>query len=155
MRKTPFVIALNKIDRCYKWDSDKFGSSYANLYKQGHAQQSEFNKRYEEIMLALTEKGFNTALYWENPDIKRYVSIIPTSGVTGEGIPDLFCVMLKYSQQFLKEKITLKQETFACTVLEVKKIEGLGTTVDVILINGTLREGDKVVCMGFNGIIKT
>ncbi len=48
-------------------------------------------------MLGLTEKGFNTALYWKNEDIKRYVSIVPTSGVTGEGIPDLFCVMLKYS----------------------------------------------------------
>lgn len=49
----------------------------------------------------------------------------------------------------------MKEESFACTVLEVKKIEGLGTTIDVILINGTLREGDKVVCMGFQGVIKT
>jgi translation initiation factor 5B len=105
-------------------------------------------------MLALTENGFNTALYWENPDIKRYVSIVPTSGVTGEGIPDLFSVMLKYSQHFLKEKITL-QEKFACTVLEVKKIEGLGTTIDVILINGTLREGDRIVFLGFSGVIST
>ena len=105
-------------------------------------------------MLGLTEKGFNTALYWKNEDIKRYVSIVPTSGVTGEGIPDLFCVMLKYSQLFLKEKITLK-DTFSCTVLEVKKIEGLGTTIDVILTNGILREGDKICLLGFNGVIST
>lgn len=99
-------------------------------------------------MLALTEKGFNTSLYWENTNIKKYVSIIPTSGITGEGIPDIFGVMLKYSMQFLKEKITLKDQ-FSCTVLEVKKIEGLGTTIDVILVDGMLREGDKICLLGF------
>jgi translation initiation factor IF-2 len=60
-------------------------------------------------MVALTEKGFNTTLYWDNENIRKYVSIVPTSGFTGEGIPDLFCVMLKYSQLFLKDKITLKE----------------------------------------------
>ena len=105
-------------------------------------------------MVALTEKGFNNTLYWENKNIRQYVSIVPTSGITGEGIPDLFAVMLKYSMQFLKEKITLK-ESFSCTVLEVKKIEGLGTTIDIILINGTLRESDKIVLLGFSGVITT
>jgi len=36
-------------------------------------------------------------------------------------------------------------ETLQCTVLEVKVIEGLGHTVDVVLVNGTLREGDTIV----------
>jgi len=31
MRKTPFVIALNKIDRIYGWKTDKFGSSKNGL----------------------------------------------------------------------------------------------------------------------------
>ena len=48
-------------------------------------------------MVALTERWFNTTLYWENENIRKYVSIVPTSGITGEGIPDLFGVMLKYS----------------------------------------------------------
>jgi translation initiation factor 5B len=74
--------------------------------------------------------------------------------MTGEGIPDLFGVMLKYSMQFLKERITLK-DAFSCTVLEVKKIEGLGTTIDIILVNGTLREGDKIALLGFQGVITT
>ena len=33
MRKTPFVIALNKIDRCYEWRKLKNESSYVSLKK--------------------------------------------------------------------------------------------------------------------------
>ena len=37
---------------------------------------------------------------------------------------------------------------FQCTVLEVKVIEGLGTTIDVVLVNGVLHEGDQIVVCG-------
>jgi hypothetical protein len=40
-------------------------------------------------------------------------------------------------------------------VLEVKTMEGLGTTVDVVLVNGTLREGDRIVVCGLSGPLVT
>jgi len=40
-------------------------------------------------------------------------------------------------------------------VLEVKVIEGLGTTIDVVLVNGVLKVGDTIVISGLNGPIKT
>jgi len=106
------------------------------------------------LITQLAEKGFNTELYWKNDNVREYVSLIPTSGVTGEGIPDMLACLVKYSEQFLKNKITMKG-TFNCTILEVTKIEGLGTTIDVILVNGVLKEGDTIVILGFEGPIVT
>ena len=37
----------------------------------------------------------------------------------------------------------------------MSKIEGLGTTIDVILVNGVLREGDTICLLGFLGPITT
>jgi translation initiation factor 5B len=34
-------------------------------------------------------------------------------------------------------------------------MEGLGTTVDVVLVNGTLREGDRIVVCGLSGPLVT
>ena len=46
-------------------------------------------------------------------------------------------------------------EELQCIVLEVKTIQGHGTTVDVILVNGRLKEGDTIVLAGTDGPIVT
>ena len=45
--------------------------------------------------------------------------------------------------------------TAQASVLEVKTVEGLGTAIDVVLINGVLREGDRIVVCGLQGAIVT
>lgn len=44
------------------------------------------------------EKGLNTELYWKNDDPMHTVSMVPTSAITGEGIPDLLLWLVKLTQ---------------------------------------------------------
>ena len=87
MRKTPFVVALNKVDRCYDWQATPNGPFRQSLAKQKRGTADEFDKRAKDALMALTEQGMNCALYYDNPDFRKYVSVIPTSAITGEGQP--------------------------------------------------------------------
>lgn len=82
------------------------------------------------------------------------MSLVPTSAHTGEGIPDLLMLLVQLTQKMMPERLYFSEQV-QCTVLEVKVVEGLGTTLDVILVNGTLREGDTIVLCGLNGPIVT
>jgi translation initiation factor 5B len=74
--------------------------------------------------------------------------------VQGEGIPDLLMLLVQLTQRLMSEQL-LYVSQLQCTILEVKVIEGLGTTIDVILVNGVLHEGDTIVVCGLNGPIVT
>ena len=39
--------------------------------------------------------------------------------------------------------------------MEVKEIVGLGTTIDVLVVNGRIREGDTIIVGGVDGPIIT
>lgn len=86
--------------------------------------------------------------------MRKFVSLVPTSAHTGEGIPDLLSLLVQLTQNRLTERL-MYLSGLEATVLEVKMIEGHGTTIDVILSNGVLNEGDKIVVCGLNGAIVT
>nr|4N3G_A Chain A, Eukaryotic translation initiation factor 5B-like protein, eIF5B(870-C) [Thermochaetoides thermophila DSM 1495]4N3N_A Chain A, Eukaryotic translation initiation factor 5B-like protein, eIF5B(517-C) [Thermochaetoides thermophila DSM 1495] len=153
-RKTPFVVALNKIDRLYGWkkiENNGFRESFA---LQNKAVQNEFRNRLDQVKLQFAEQGFNSELFYENKNFARYVSLVPTSAHTGEGIPDMLKLIVQLCQERMASSLMYLSELQA-TVLEVKAIEGFGVTIDVILSNGILREGDRIVLCGLEGPIKT
>ncbi|KAL5113989.1 eukaryotic translation initiation factor 5B [Pleosporales sp. CAS-2024a] len=146
-RRTPFIVALNKIDRLFGWkkiDNNGFVDSF-NLQKQ--SVQAEFEERWAFVRTQLQEQGFNSELFHQNKNMSKYVSVCPTSAHTGEGIPDMIKLIVKLTQERLTNNLMYLSEV-ECTVLEVKVIEGLGTTIDVILSNGVLHEGDRIVLCG-------
>lgn len=153
-RKAPFVVALNKIDRLYDWKAIPNNSFRDSFAKQSRAVQEEFQSRYSKIQLELAEQGLNSELYFQNKNMSKYVSIVPTSAVTGEGVPDLLWLLLELTQKRMSKQLMYLSHVEA-TILEVKVVEGFGTTIDVILSNGYLREGDRIVLCGMNGPIVT
>lgn len=153
-RKTPFIVALNKIDRLYGWKKIDNNGFQESLALQNKGVQNEFRDRLEKTKVAFAEQGFNSELYYENKSMAKNVSFVPTSAHTGEGIPDMLKLLVNLTQERMTNKLMYLSEV-ECTVLEVKVIEGLGTTIDVVLSNGVLREGDRIVLCGLNGAIST
>ncbi len=46
-------------------------------------------------------------------------------------------------------------EELQALVMEMKAIPGLGNTIDIVLLNGTLKEGQTMVVAGMEGPIVT
>ncbi|KAB8280538.1 hypothetical protein B0I72DRAFT_138039 [Yarrowia lipolytica] len=153
-KKTPFVVALNKIDRLFDWEAIPNNSFRDSLSKQKKSVLREFEDRLEKTKTALMEQGLNSEVYYKNKNLAKNVSLVPTSAITGEGIPDLLALLLQLTQSRMSKQLMYLSELEA-TVLEVKVVEGFGTTIDVVLSNGVLREGDRVVLCGQNGPIAT
>jgi translation initiation factor 5B len=123
VRKCPFLIALNKIDRLYDWVATPWESAQKTLKKQKDCTQQEFSSRLSGILLQLAETGLNCDLWWNIKNVKKTVSVVPTSAMTAEGIPDLLYLLVNLTQSVMTRSLSLK-DTFQCTILEVKAIEG-------------------------------
>ena len=85
-------------------------------------------------------------------DFTRKIAIVPCSGLTGEGIPELLMILAGLSQHFLKGRLEVSEKGRG-TVLEVREMKGFGTTIDVILYDGKIRKGDFIVIGGKEPIV--
>jgi translation initiation factor 5B len=157
-RGVPFVVALNKVDRCYGWKTAKDTPIREALKGQDEGTLMEFRSRATDAKVQLQEQGVNSNLYWEMGDDdwsnSDFIPLVPTSAVTGEGVQDVLLLLCQMAQKKLEEKL-MWHANLQCTVLEVKAIDGLGMTVDVLVVNGHLKEGDKAVFCTLDGPIVT
>lgn len=88
-KKCPFIVALNKVDRIYNWKPNEFMNFRDTLETQKDNCKTEFQDRCQYTILKFAEQGFNTILYYQNEDTDEFISLCPTSAITGEGLPDL------------------------------------------------------------------
>ncbi|XP_070711766.1 eukaryotic translation initiation factor 5B [Pempheris klunzingeri] len=153
-KKCPFIVALNKIDRLYDWKKSPDTDVVATLKKQKKNTKDEFDERAKAVIVEFAQQGLNAALFYENKDPRTFVSLVPTSAHSGDGMGNLIALLVELTQTMLARRLAHCDELRA-QVMEVKALPGMGTTIDVILINGTLREGETIIVPGVEGPIVT
>uniref|UniRef100_U3JMS9 Uncharacterized protein n=1 Tax=Ficedula albicollis TaxID=59894 RepID=U3JMS9_FICAL len=145
---------VKNIDRLYDWKKSPDTDVAVTLKKQKKNTKDEFEERAKAIIVEFAKQGLNAALFYENKDPRTFVSLVPTSAHTGDGMGSLIALLVELTQTMLTKRLAECQELRA-QVMEVKALPGMGTTIDVILINGRLREGDTIIVPGVEGPIVT
>ena len=154
-RKTPFIVAVNKIDRVPGWNpqqSTPFLKSYAS---QSSFVREDLDNRLYQVMGEFSRLGFKTDRFDHIRDFAVNVALVPTSAKTGEGLAELMMVLVGLTQQFLKKRLQTTDGAAKGAVLEVKEEPGLGLTLNTIVYDGTLHCDDLIVVGGREGPITT
>jgi translation initiation factor 5B len=143
--KTPFVIAANKIDLIPGWRAHREQPFVQSIREQPESTVAELEQMLYNLAGRLYDQGFGADRFDKIEDFTKTIAIIPVSGKTGEGIPDLLLVLVGLAQRFLEEELRKEEEEVGeGTVLEVKEEKGLGKTLDVIIYKGEIKKGDIV-----------
>jgi translation initiation factor 5B len=155
-RKTPFVIAANKIDRISGWKSIK-DADFLDSYKSQKPHVKDFlDEKILQIMGNFLEEGFKgIERYDKIKDFTKKVAIVPTSGKTGEGISTLLLILMGLVQQYLTTSLQFSEGSAKGVVLEVKKEKGQGKTMDVLVYDGVIKKGDEFIVGGLEKPIKS
>lgn len=143
--KTPFLIALNKIDNLSGWRKGE--SIKDSIDRQAIGVRQEFDECLMTFQASLQEHGFESALYYEIEDFTKQVAIVPCSAKTKEGISELIFVLCGLCQKFLMNKLKTAPEAKG-VILEMKKDRGM-EWAEAILYDGILDEGDELVIASF------
>jgi translation initiation factor 5B len=153
--KTPFIIALNKIDLIQGWQT-KETPILQTISQQPENIQKILETKLYELVGSLAELGLNAERFDRVQDYTQQIAMIPCSAQTGEGIQELLMVLTGLAQRFLEKCLECNVQGQAKgTVLEVKEEKGLGKTIDVIIYDGKLKVGDTIVIAGLSQPIVT
>lgn len=155
-KRCPFVVALNKIDRIYEWKSSPHQDVRKTIDNQKESTKNQFKKLYDNVYTQMAVEELNIKLFWEltAEEAGEWIPIVPTSAITGDGMGNLIAQVIDSAQNIVGKKITYNPGV-KCTVMEVKAIEGLGKSIDAILVNGCLQNGDQMVLAGQQGPFAT
>jgi len=156
MYKTPFIIAANKIDRLFGWEVHEGASFKESFNQQAQSVKTDLDLKLYELVGELHKEGFQSERFDRVSDFSSQITIIPISAKSGEGIIELIAMLLGLAQEYLTKQLEIHEDAPAKgTVLEVKEETGLGVTIDSIIYDGVLKEGDEIALMDSNNLVKT
>ncbi|WP_175059055.1 translation initiation factor IF-2 [Thermococcus sp. 2319x1] len=154
--RTPFVVAANKIDRIKGWKIVENEPFLVNIKKQDQRAVQELETKLWELIGKFYELGFRANRFDRVQDFRRELAIVPVSAKYGIGLPELLVLIAGLAQKYLEERLKIEVEGPARgTILEVREEVGFGTTIDVIIYDGTLRKDDVIVVGGKDKAIVT
>ncbi len=154
-KKTPFVVATNKVDRIHGWQVKKNRTFIESWQNQRDDVKQLFEQRYWKLLGQFSEHGFNIERYDKIKDFTSNLAMVPCSAKEGEGLQDLLTVTVGLAERFLEERLRDTLGDGEATVLEMKDERGLGKTIDVILNRGELNVGDSITLVSSDGPFTT
>lgn len=146
--KTPFIIALNKVDKIHGWKTDGTGLK-ESIESQAANTASDFNEKYLTLIGSLNSYGFDADLYYNIQDFTKKIALVPCSARTGQGIAELILMLCGLSQKYLGSRISLGPDAKG-VVLEVKQ-EKNQYYLESILYDGQLEKQDKIAVASLDG----
>jgi len=141
--KTPFVVAINKIDRIEGWISRNL-CFVDNLENQSEKVKGFFEEKFYKVISQLYDYGLNCERFDRIKNFKEKIAAVPISAKTGEGVAELLAIITGLTQQFLKNRLILTNQSKG-VILEVNDLVGMGKTIDVIIYDGNVKRGDYLV----------
>lgn len=147
--KTPFVIALNKVDALSGW-VDRPGCAVDSIKLQRQDVQDELDSRVYTLVGKLGGYGLNAERFDRVSDFGKQIVIIPVSAKTREGIPELLLFVAGLAQKFLENSLTVGEHGKA-SILEVREEKGVGKALDIILYDGVIRTCDEIAFATLDG----
>ncbi len=154
-RKVPFVIALNKVDQIPGWR--KVDTPYITqaIKQQDQFMQTTIDEQIYNVVGTLSILGYQSEAFYRIQDFSKEIAIVPVSARTGVGIPELLTVLVGLTQQYLQKRLTQEEKPSRGIILEVNDEVGLGTTANMILIDGQMKKGDSVIVAKRDSVIVT
>ena len=142
--KTPFVVAANKIDLVPLFTQIRDCSLQQMLKVQREEFVTELDTRLYNLVNRFYEYGLPTERYDRISDFAKNIAIVPMSAKLNIGIPDILMVIAGLAQRYLEKEIEFKDTFGRGTIIELKKEESLGITLDTVLYQGVLHKGDTI-----------
>ena len=147
--KTPFVIALNKLDTISGWKTKTRDQS---LKESIESQASNVKEEFETCLLtfqgSLQSHGLESDLFYDMQDFTKKIAIVPCSARSKEGITELLFVLVGLCQKFLSKQLELGDDAKG-VILEIKKTKS-GEQIEAILYDGVLKENDEIAVATLN-----
>jgi translation initiation factor 5B len=146
LHKTPFIIALNKIDKISGWNK-KDENIKNSIENQPQNIKQNFDEKLFMLIGSLSSYGFESDLFYNINDFSKKIALVPCSARTKEGLQELMMVLCGLSQKYLTEKLKLGKEAKG-VVLEVKKEKSIHY-IEAILYDGELSRTDEIAIANF------